>query len=52
MKCFILKKDGEYVFMFIQPNQLTDFYGQHGDQILVEADDLEEALIAFGKLPR
>ena len=52
MKCFILKKGGEYVFMFIQPHQLDDFYSQHSDQILVEADDLEEALRAFGKLPR
>ncbi|MEL6359272.1 MAG: hypothetical protein AAFQ01_04970 [Bacteroidota bacterium] len=52
MKCFILKKQDQYSFMFIKPEDLQAFYKQHGHQVVVEADDLQDALIQFGKLPR
>ena len=52
MKCFIIKRQDQYSFMFIEEKDLVAFYQQHGHQIVVEAKDLQEALIQFGKLPR
>ena len=52
MKCFILKRQDQYSFMFIKEEDMEAFYKQHGHEIVVEAEDLQEALIKFGKLPK
>ncbi|MEM0941904.1 MAG: hypothetical protein AAGI25_19255 [Bacteroidota bacterium] len=52
MKCFILKRQDQYSFMFIEEKDLESFHKQHGHQIIIEVNDLQEALIQFGKLPR
>ena len=53
MKCFIIKKSNEELaFMFIKSEDMQAFLEQHGHQVVVEADDLVEALRKFGKLPR
>ena len=52
MKCFIIKRADEYVYMFVEEALLEEFYEQHGHQVLVEADDLESALRKLSQLPR
>ena len=51
-KCFIINRDGEYVIMYVKQELLASFYIDHGHQIIVEANDMGDAIQQFAALRR